>query len=239
MLIRPITLVELPKSLRKGIDRRVPRGKRFKDLSGRTFGKRVVVGFAGFRGSFAVWLCRCQCGRFNVVEGARLTQGDAGSCGCSKILSSAAKELRSILKSLIARCHYPGNSMYCRYGAKGITVCQRWRESLEAFAADMGPRPSPKHIVVCRNGLGHYNPTNCYWALRTGVGGRKGHLITYNDKTQNLSQWAHELCISRERMRQRVNQCRERGLPLSMAIVSQRKRGRPRMGRAPTSNGQS
>ena len=178
----------------------------------RTFGKRVVIGFAGFRGRFAVWLCRCKCGRLNVVEGARLTLGVAGSCGCSKFLSPAAKELRPILNSLIARCHVPANPMYGRYGAQGITVCKRWRESPEAFAADMGPRPSPRHIVACRNGAGNYTPANCYWALPAGVGGKNGHLITYKGKTQNLSQWAKQLSISRERMRQRVNKCLEHGV---------------------------
>jgi hypothetical protein len=227
-MIPPVTLIELPKSLRTGIDRRLPRGRRFKDLSGKAFGKRVVIGFAGFRSRFAAWLCRCQCGQLDVVEGARLNQGDAGSCGCSNLLSPEAKELRPILKSLIARCHHPRNPMYGRYGAKGITVCKRWRESPEAFAADMGPRPSPRHNLVRRNVLDNYTPTNCHWALPAGVGGRNGYSITYKGKTQNLSQWAKEFCISRERMRQRVNECLQLGLPPSMALTSQRKPGRPK-----------
>jgi hypothetical protein len=144
------------------------------------------------------------------------------------LLSPAAKKLRPVLNSLIGRCYHPANPMYGSYGAQGITVCKRWRESPEAFAADMGPRPSPRHIVVCRNGSGHYSPTNCYWALREGVGGKKGHLITYKGKTQNLAQWAKQLCISRERMRQRVSRCLEMGLPPSMAISSHRKPGRPK-----------
>jgi hypothetical protein len=234
MLPLPITLVDLPKSLRKGIDRRLPKGNRFNDLSGKSFGKRVVIGFAGFRGRFAVWLCRCKCGRLNVVEGARLALGVAGSCGCWKLLSPAATELRPVLNSLIARCHDPANRMYGRYGAQGITVCKRWRESPETFAADMGPRPSPRHIVACHNRAGNYTPANCYWALPTGVGGKNGHLITYKGKTQNLSQWAKQLCISRERMRQRVNKCQEQGLPLSLAISRQSKPGRPRKNKRPT-----
>jgi hypothetical protein len=230
----PIELVELPKSLRKGIERRLPAGKRFKDLRGKEFGKRVVIGFAGFRARFAVWLCRCTCGTLNVVEGARLTRGDSGSCGCGKSLSPVAKELRPVLKSLIARCHNPTNPMYDRYGAHGITVCKRWRESPEAFAADMGPRPSPKHTVVCRNRSGNYSPTNCYWGFRAASNGKTGHFITYKGKTQNMAQWAKELCISRERMRQRVIKCLELGLPSSKAITWQRKPGRPRNSRRQT-----
>jgi hypothetical protein len=228
MLMSPINLVELPKSLRKGIDRRLPHGSRFKDLSGMKFGQRVVLGFAGFRGRFAAWLCRCNCGRLDVVEGARLIRGDSGSCGCSKSVDPTAKELRTILKSLIARCHNPAHPMYCRYGAYGMTVCKRWRESPEAFLADLGPRPSSRHTVVRRNPSGNYSPANCYWGLPPAANGKKGHLITYKGKTQNLAQWAKELSISRERMRQRVNKCLELGLPSSKAITWQWKPGRPR-----------
>jgi hypothetical protein len=234
-----IILAELPKPLRKGIDPRLPRGNKFKDLNGREFGRRVVVGFAGFRGNSAAWLCRCQCGRLDVVEGTRLILGKAGSCGCSKLLSPSAKKLRPILDSLIARCYQPAHPMYRRYGALGVTVCKRWRDSPEAFAADMGPRPSPRHIVACRNGSGNYTPDNCYWALRAGAGGKKGHLITFKGKTQNLAQWAKQLRISRERMRQRVHKCLELGLPLSMAITRHRKPGRPRKRKPPTFNRQN
>jgi hypothetical protein len=224
----PINLVELPKSLRKEVDRRLPSGNQFKDLSGQQFGQRVVLGFAGFRKRFAVWLCRCKCGRLDVVEGARLNRGDAGSCGSALVVDPAARKLRLLLKSLIARCHDPAHPMYARYGALGMTVCKRWRDSPETFAADMGPRPSPRHTVVCRNRTGNYTPANCYWGLPSAANGRTGHLITYKGKTQNLAQWAKELCISRERMRQRVNKCLELGLPSSKAITWQRKPGRPR-----------
>jgi hypothetical protein len=65
-----ITLIDLPNSLCKGIQRRLPRHGNFKDLTGKRFGQRIVVGFAGFRGPFAAWLVRCQCGRTDVVAGA-------------------------------------------------------------------------------------------------------------------------------------------------------------------------
>lgn len=231
-----ITLVELPAHLLPGIEPRLPRGKTFKDLRGKTFSRRSVVGFAGFRGRFAVWLCRCECGRLDVVEGARLVSGKAGSCGCSNVLSPAAKKLRPTLSSLLSRCYDPEDPSYRRYGAQGAKVCKRWRESPEAFAADMGPRPSPKHILSVHNGHGTFSPANCCWAPRAGVGGKKGFLITYKGKTQNLAQWARELRISRERMRQRVNKCRELGLPMSMAITGERKPGRPRKNKRSTAN---
>jgi hypothetical protein len=128
--------------------------------------------------------------------------------------------------SIIARCYCRTNANYPQYGGRGISVCKRWRESAEAFAADMGP--STKHIVGRRNREGSYTPGNCYWALRTDGGARIGRLITYQGKRQNMARWAAELGITRESMRQRVKKCVELGLPLTAAISSPRKRGRPR-----------
>jgi hypothetical protein len=92
----------------------------------------------------------------------------------------------------------------------------------------MGPRPSPKHIVVRRNKRGNYTPTNCYWATRYDAYRRIGRLITYNGKTQKLSRWAAELGVSREAMRLRVERCLRSGLDELAAITTIFKAGRPR-----------
>jgi hypothetical protein len=126
-----------------------------------------VLGFAGYKGKFATWLCECTCGKLSVIEGARLKFWKGASCGCTVRLSPAAKKLSSLLTSIKRRCYDPNAAAYRYYGARGITVCERWRESVENFADDMGPRPSQKHIVARRNRSGNYTPANCYWEQRT------------------------------------------------------------------------
>jgi hypothetical protein len=77
-------------------------------------------------------------------------------------MSDAA--LKQIWRGMIQRCENPQAQAWRHYGGRGISVCKRWRESFEAFKADMGPRPSPAHTVDRANNDSHYEPGNCRWA---------------------------------------------------------------------------
>jgi hypothetical protein len=76
------------------------RRRRFKDITGRRFGRLLVVGFAGMSaaGNGAQWRCRCECGQAKIFLGSNLRYGRTQSCGClqrerSRIRNVAAHEL--------------------------------------------------------------------------------------------------------------------------------------------------
>ena len=55
---------------------------------------------------------------------------------------------------------------YANWGGRGISVCDRWNKSFEAFLEDMGPKPSQEHQIDRLNPNDNYHPGNCRWATR-------------------------------------------------------------------------
>lgn len=78
--------------------------------------------------------------------------------------NSGKHPLSNIWKAMIQRCENPKHTAFHLYGGRGISICARWRQDFEAFAADMGERPSLKHTLDRIEGNGNYEPGNVRWA---------------------------------------------------------------------------
>lgn len=105
-----------------------------------------------------------------------------------------------------SRCYNNTVKQYQHYGARGVTVCERWRHDFQAFLSDMGKRPSANHSLDRIDVDGHYEPDNCRWATRIQQANntRRTVYLTVNGETLPLSEWARRTGISHVNLQKRV-----------------------------------
>jgi hypothetical protein len=143
-------------------------------MIGQTFERLTVIAAAPSRRyrdeQRPYWLCLCECGATAEVDQANLRRGKTKSCGCLRGAPSHRKsntrEYRAWV-NMITRCENPNTPGWENYGGRGIAVCARWRNSFEAFFADVGVRPSVNHSLDRINVDGNYEPGNCRWATQS------------------------------------------------------------------------
>jgi hypothetical protein len=98
-------------------------------------------------------------------------------------------------KGMKTRCHNPNAAAYKYYGARGITVCDEWRGSFQAFYDHIGPRPAKGFSVERIDNDGDYEPGNVKWATRReqAFNRRTNRHIDYNGEVRTLTEWAEYL----------------------------------------------
>lgn len=94
---------------------------------------------------------------------------------------------------MLSRCYNSNYKTYHRYGGRGITVCDQWSNSFEAFLADVGHRPTKDHQLERKKNDGNYEPLNVCWATRSEQMRNRSTtiLVTHNKKTHTLMEWSH------------------------------------------------
>jgi hypothetical protein len=156
--------------------------KRYIDLTGKRFGRLVVLSFEGSNSAhMSLWLCKCDCGNKKIVTRDGLIRGGTKSCGCLYnetrgtnhyiIHGYATKEkkhrLYRIWSAMKSRCQNENRLGYENYGGRGIIVCKEWESDFMAFynwATDNGYDDNLSLDRIDNNG--NYEPSNCKWSTR-------------------------------------------------------------------------
>ena len=107
---------------------------------------------------------------------------------------------------MLARCYYPGAINFSRYGGRGITVAEEWKNDFAKFLEDMGPKPSPKHSIERKdNDLG-YSRDNCIWATSRQQSRNRSDSkrITAWGVSQTTPAWAEQTGVKRDTILHRL-----------------------------------
>lgn len=184
---------------------------------GRQFGKLVIVEEVEPKRhpsgrTMRMVAARCNCGTMTTIGLFNVVQGKSRSCGCGKIESGkrSARHGLSLTPtwnswiSMIQRCRDKNCANYARYGASGITVCDKWM-TFENFLSDMGERADGMSIDRI-DGTKGYEPGNCRWATskQQARNMKTNRLLEFRGENISLAEWAERLGLNSSTIRTRL-----------------------------------
>lgn len=162
------------------------------------------------------FVCKCDCGKTVDIRVANIVNNPQKSCGCYKYNFKngfSHTRLYPIWKSLIARCYNPKNQRYNVYGARGIKVCDEWKEDFLSFrkwAYSNGYDESSKRGDCTIDRIDNdknYCPENCRWVSlsRQQRNTDKTIIFEYKGVKKPLIDWCEELNLPHHTIRWRYS----------------------------------
>jgi hypothetical protein len=207
------------------------RKERLHDLTGRRFGRWIVIGRAKNRRGQTYWHCKCDCGGEKDVFAGHLIDGESRSCGCLSRETTAqrstkhghshrgkhSREYKS-LHGAIQRCFNSNHPRYSDYGGRlDPPMCGRYRfgengmSNVECLIADIGHCPAGKTLGRINNDLG-YIVGNVRWEMdEQQQNNRRNNLRwTLGNRMQTKAQWLREWGWPRYKFDSRVRDLNRR-----------------------------
>lgn len=149
---------------------------------------------------------------------------------CHDIKSNEEKKIRKDLKEraekatyrcwidMKARCYNPKSQRFYTHGGRGITVCDRWKDSYENFVLDMGIKPEGYTLDRIDNDKG-YEPGNCRWATpKEQANNRRTNIfVEFDGQILTVKQWSEALGISFSALMKRLSR-----MPVEKALSKER-----------------
>lgn len=182
------------------------------NLTGKRFGRLSVIERGINYRRAAQWVCLCDCGVVKTVRGQALVTGSTVSCGCfhkEQVTTHGLTDhpLHATWMDMMTRCYNESNHSYKNYGARGITVCDRWKD-VRNFIEDIPLKPSQTHSLERLNNSKGYEPGNCVWAtkLEQARNRRNNIRIKFENKITVLSEFCATHNLPYELTRQRLSE---------------------------------
>jgi hypothetical protein len=195
---------------------------RLNDLTNQKFGRLTVVSRApNDKSTNTMWNCACECGNTSIVQAGALKAGKVISCGCynsekNRTHGVSKNPLFATWAKMISRCYNKNDPAYKNYGARGISVCDAWKNNPAQFVEDMAPKPHGLELDRIDNN-GNYSKENCRWTTRQQqcINRRSTRLIEYNGQANSILEWSRITGINRRTITQRLSN----GWPVHEALT--------------------
>lgn len=195
------------------------------DLTGRKYGRWTVIGMGVDSRNKTVCHCVCDCGmQGKVAPSAIGERRKSMSCGClgrkmkSKYANTTLYPLAhglshsafyKIRTALIHKCYKENNQSYKLFGAKGITICELWRNSardMHEWAISKGWEQGD--VICLKENEKEFNPQTVllvkYNEFRSQIGLNAGIHITYKNETHSVQKWAEILGVNPQQLRGKI-----------------------------------
>lgn len=194
----------------------MPKLENITPLIGKMFGRLMIISDAGRKQKIRKVLARCSCNKNEKeYELKALKTGHTQSCGCLQKETMSNKkgpnhprfkhgltssDFYHVYRSMINRCYDTNQLSYKYYGAKKITVCERWLKEMGFinFYEDMFVNYKKGLTIERINSKDNYCLENCRWATYKEQNRNKSNnrFITFNNKTKLLCEWAESLGLN-------------------------------------------
>lgn len=161
---------------------------------------------------------KCHCGNEFITRISSLKSKHTNSCGCLnkrrvKEANSTHKLSKSPLyftwKRMLKRCYDENSQDYNNYGARGINVCEEWKNNPINFVNWCNNNGYKKGLSIDRiNNDGNYEPSNCRWVnmKEQARNRRSSRLLPFNGKMISMAEYCEINKISYAAISKRLNE---------------------------------
>lgn len=176
------------------------------NIIGERFGKLTVIEKIGLSNHMELlWKCKCDCGNEVIVNSYSLRKGTTRSCGCLCFESRGNHLLPNWNKihyartNMLTRCYNEKYSLYHRYGGRGISVCEEWKNDSMAFYDWSIRNGFSEELTLDRvNNDGNYDPHNCRWVTMQVQSNNRhtNRILTRDGESHTMAEWSRILNTS-------------------------------------------